>query len=281
MLEERLLDSSGTCSIKVVDPVNLVSFSNKYLDGPHNYFTGPLKHSLDSPHPSLGESPPLSIQRDPETFKDIIRHLQGYSIHIRDEEHRLKLLSDAQFYLLRKLRDKLCTVPTAEHIEKEMLIHLQDIRPPLLRISEKNGQVQYLQDKKLSRLLVQMNDVGAFYHRNDMGDQFILEGQDIPLVKDKQWTVSNEFMFDKDCAIVMQDSEFRLFDYLTNLTVEEQYWKPCCVHENCSMTWFGIEKAISSLSIYPNTTSKLVMSIKKAQIVRSRIDVNLKRDFLT
>lgn len=247
-----------------------------------------MKHSLLSPHPSLGESPPIVIERDPETFKDVIRHLQGYSIHIRDEEHRLKLLSDAKFYLLRKLRDKLCTAASEEHVENEILIRSEDIRPSLLRISENNGQVQYYQDKKLSCLMIQINDISATYHRNAMGDQFLLEGEDIKIIKDPQWTIANEFMFDKDCAIVMQDAKkgdieqaFRLFDYLNSLTLEDQFWKPCQMHENCLMTWFGIERAISSLSIYPNTLTRLLMSVKKAQVVLSRTQANRKRDFIT
>ena len=40
----------------------------------------------------------LYIDRDPETFKDIALHLQGYYVKPRDEEHFVRLFADAQFY---------------------------------------------------------------------------------------------------------------------------------------------------------------------------------------
>lgn len=40
----------------------------------------------------------LYIDRDPETFRDIALHLQGYHIVPRDGEHFVKLFADAQFY---------------------------------------------------------------------------------------------------------------------------------------------------------------------------------------
>lgn len=40
----------------------------------------------------------LYIDRDPDTFRDIALHLQGYHIAPRDGEHFVKLYADAQFY---------------------------------------------------------------------------------------------------------------------------------------------------------------------------------------
>lgn len=40
----------------------------------------------------------LYIDRDPVTFADISRHLQGYHIQPRDGAHFVKLFADAQFY---------------------------------------------------------------------------------------------------------------------------------------------------------------------------------------
>lgn len=40
----------------------------------------------------------LYIDRDPETFRDIALHLQGYHITPKDGEHFVKLYADAQFY---------------------------------------------------------------------------------------------------------------------------------------------------------------------------------------
>ncbi|KAA8911722.1 hypothetical protein FN846DRAFT_897595 [Sphaerosporella brunnea] len=49
----------------------------------------------------------LYIDRDPETFRDIARHLQGYHISPRDGPHFVRLFADAQFYSLPKLISQL------------------------------------------------------------------------------------------------------------------------------------------------------------------------------
>ncbi|KAK5950672.1 hypothetical protein OHC33_008339 [Knufia fluminis] len=49
----------------------------------------------------------LYIDRDPETFQDVARHLQGYYVKPRDGSHFVKLFADAQFYSLPRLIDQL------------------------------------------------------------------------------------------------------------------------------------------------------------------------------
>lgn len=49
----------------------------------------------------------LYIDRDPETFKDISLHLQGYHVAPRDGTHFVRLFADAQFYTLPKLMSQL------------------------------------------------------------------------------------------------------------------------------------------------------------------------------
>ncbi len=49
----------------------------------------------------------LLIDRDPHTFADIVRHLQGYHIVPRDSAHFVKLLADAQYYQLPRLISQL------------------------------------------------------------------------------------------------------------------------------------------------------------------------------
>ncbi|KAI5310343.1 hypothetical protein KEM55_008187 [Ascosphaera atra] len=49
----------------------------------------------------------LCIDRDPETFSDIAKHLQGYHIPTRDELHFVRLFADAQFYSLPRLISQL------------------------------------------------------------------------------------------------------------------------------------------------------------------------------
>lgn len=229
-----------------------------------------------APHThDLGQSPPIMIQRDPETFKDMIRHLQGYHIQVRDEEHRLRLLSDAQFYLFRKLRDKLTTV-TTEQFHSEIVLHIKDIRPSQFQFDQ--DQIGYLHDKKLFHPIIQLDDVNVCYHSTN---SFILEGDDIQLAKDLQWTIAKEIHVDKDCAIIIQGNQnelhLRLPAYLQDLETESK--TQCTAHPNCWIAWFGIEKALSRVSADANE-NKLHMSVEKMQIVRSRLQANMKRDFL-
>ncbi len=49
----------------------------------------------------------LYIDRDPSTFRDVARHLQGYHIRPTDGSHFVKLFADAQFYSLPRLIDQL------------------------------------------------------------------------------------------------------------------------------------------------------------------------------
>ena len=49
----------------------------------------------------------LYIDRDPSTFRDVARHLQGYHIKPTDGSHFVKLFADAQFYSLPRLIDQL------------------------------------------------------------------------------------------------------------------------------------------------------------------------------
>ncbi|KAG0090930.1 hypothetical protein BGZ93_009073 [Podila epicladia] len=50
---------------------------------------------------------PTFFCRSPELFKDILSHLQGYEIHIRDKTHRSNLLKEARYFKLNGLISKL------------------------------------------------------------------------------------------------------------------------------------------------------------------------------
>ncbi|KAF3913179.1 hypothetical protein AA313_de0205203 [Arthrobotrys entomopaga] len=56
-----------------------------------------------------GQSEPiraLHIDRDPEIFRDIVRHLQGYYIPIRSPEHFAYLFADAQLFQRMLLKSR-------------------------------------------------------------------------------------------------------------------------------------------------------------------------------
>ena len=69
-----------------------------------SYFSSFFQCQLEDAQKNMeaGEEAPgvrtLYIDRDPVTFQDISRHLQGYHIQPRDGSHFVKLFADAQFY---------------------------------------------------------------------------------------------------------------------------------------------------------------------------------------
>ncbi|KAI7900941.1 uncharacterized protein BX663DRAFT_515796 [Cokeromyces recurvatus] len=229
----------------------------------HNYFTGPLKHSLLAPHPSPGEALPFTIERDPETFKDMIRHLQGYHIEIRDEHHRQSLLSDAEFYLFRKLRDQLCKSENRQ--EDEILMFIEDVRPASF---QKIGNcIGYENDGRLyESLLVEIDDVNVRWYG---GHVFLLE-KHIKLPKDPNWSILETITLDPHCAIVMDDKIWNLTEFIEQLS-------------NSNQNWFGIEKSIAKVfPVVLESLSKqrLSLSILKMQVILSRTQANMKREFL-
>lgn len=258
----------------------------------------------------------------------MIRHLQGYAIHIKDEQHRLQLLSDAQFYLFRKLRDKLKSSIIKEERKEELLLFVQDIRPNQMEfvqleetaedtlttaVGTRASEVYYKQDKKLFSLAIQLVHFTICCHKSLEGTSFYMDNT-IKLAKDPSWSISNQVEFNTHCAIVIQDPEkegeekaYTVQEYLSEQLDTINDWKPCCEHMGCcQMQSFAVEKAIakvfssfSSLSSTPTVTAAtavtataegesattnnkvLFISFEKLQIIGSRLQANMKRDFLS
>ncbi|KAJ4373304.1 hypothetical protein N0V83_003598 [Neocucurbitaria cava] len=63
--------------------------------------------SISSDEHPPGDVRTLYIDRDPDTFRDIALHLQGYHVMPKDGEHFVKLFADAQFYSLPRLTKQL------------------------------------------------------------------------------------------------------------------------------------------------------------------------------
>lgn len=73
------------------------TFETKTIRAP-SYFSHFFNEQLYSNGGRAGDVRTLYIDRDPETFRDIALHLQGYHITPRSGEHFVKLFADAQFY---------------------------------------------------------------------------------------------------------------------------------------------------------------------------------------
>lgn len=71
-----------------------ISWKSLISDGPNNFFT---RHLLKA------KSRILHIDRSPDTFALLIRHLRGYSIVPKDECQNQDLLNDAHYFGLKKL----------------------------------------------------------------------------------------------------------------------------------------------------------------------------------
>ncbi|ORX60444.1 hypothetical protein DM01DRAFT_242248, partial [Hesseltinella vesiculosa] len=130
--------------------------------GRNTFFTGPLQHSLFDPHDTPFQGAPLFIDRDPDIFQEIINHLRGYTVHIKDETHRRNLLKDAQYYMFRQLTDKLQTASKTvdgfgESTSPEVLLLLRDVRMSnLLPVEDMAGPLLYKREDLPHTLLVQV-----------------------------------------------------------------------------------------------------------------------------
>jgi hypothetical protein len=63
-----------------------------------SYFSHFFGQQLHDNGGRAGDVRTLYIDRDPDTFRDIALHLQGYHITPKDGEHFVKLFADSQFY---------------------------------------------------------------------------------------------------------------------------------------------------------------------------------------
>ena len=63
-----------------------------------SYFSHFFAEQLNNNTGRAGDVRTLYIDRDPDTFRDIALHLQGYHVSPRDGEHYVKLFADAQFF---------------------------------------------------------------------------------------------------------------------------------------------------------------------------------------
>lgn len=47
----------------------------------------------------------MYINRNPDVFRDIVKHMQGYYVAAKDEVHLENLMIDAHFYKLKRLAE--------------------------------------------------------------------------------------------------------------------------------------------------------------------------------
>lgn len=233
------------------------------------------------------------IDRNPDTFAEIISHLQGYSIQIRDEVHRANLLKDAQYYSLRRLKDKLMTARKTvdgfgETGTDELLLWLKDVRfahvlpsqsqeqniPTPLQFTGNDDwrglyQIRYKREGKPHTLLVQLSEFYLYYphsgtHRQCRMELCETEKQKLETIAKTaklNGGISELACMNDDCAIKIDDQAVttqELFDSQKE-------------HKLC------ILRAIAAVLAIGN---QLSLCMLRFEAISSRVQLNLKREFL-
>ncbi|KAK8177747.1 hypothetical protein IWX90DRAFT_482719 [Phyllosticta citrichinensis] len=99
-----------------------------FFTTPSQVFPGLDRQTLLRP-PSI--APPTVPGRSGDVFADLLRLLQGYPVHVRDENHRADLLRDAKYFHLKGLEQKLLPCEISFNLARdkhEILLRLEDIR---------------------------------------------------------------------------------------------------------------------------------------------------------
>lgn len=261
-------------------------------------------HNLLSPHTSADNSPPVYIDRDPDIFEDIINHLRGYTIHIRDEVHRKNLLKDAQYYVFRQLSDKLLIAQQTvagfgESSNPEVLLLLQDVRVANIIPSQamkqnksyttedpnwNTTQLQYKREGLPHALLVQISDICTQIHNNKFKLTFEMNESDMKKMRNIANIVkatdgfNTEMFLDDYCAVTIDDQQVKSIAYCIESNIIETNWEPCNKEEACQISRFILQRAICSVHIIDN---KITLRALRLEAISSRFRLNLKRQFLS
>ncbi|KAI9323589.1 hypothetical protein BX666DRAFT_1888332 [Dichotomocladium elegans] len=255
--------------------------------GSRNFFTGPMMHQVFNPHGNSAQAAPIYIDRDPDIFADIITHLRGYTVNIRDEVHRTNLLKDAQYYALRGLREKLMTSRRTldgfgDHGCREVLLLLKDVRlvnvlPPA---SKEDGRLRYKRDDLPHALLVQISDFCLQIHSDgspviELGVEDKQKLQDLGEGVALQGIQDGRVMLDEACAMAVDDRQVRHVGELA----ERENWEACQREcgPSCRALKLSVQKAIAGVHV---DNQRLVLCLVRFEAISSRFQLNMKREFL-
>ncbi|KAI9257637.1 hypothetical protein BY458DRAFT_588830 [Sporodiniella umbellata] len=249
-------------------------------DDKKNLFNGPLRHTVISEQ-NKGNSLPLYIDRDPDTFQDIIHLLRGYTIDIRSSVHRENLLKDSQYYAFRKLTDKLLTakktatfsdVPSTEITLMLNDVRVLNIKPPEivdLTIQENNcwesSQLRYEKDSFVYKLLVQVNDLCIRWEKRETENKTPFEMGDKKklsyIAQTLKASVNPNICFDRDCAVTVDNGDFKKYQEVFNGNIKRLI----------------VEKAICGVHLVDNMVTLYALKI---EAVGSKFKLNSNRQFL-
>ncbi|CDS09761.1 hypothetical protein LRAMOSA02438 [Lichtheimia ramosa] len=256
--------------------------------GSRNFFTGPIQHQVFNPATGHGaQNAPIYIDRDPDIFADIVNHLRGYTIHIRDEVHHKNLLKDAQYYALRNLREKLLTSQQTldgfgDQRWREVLLLLQDVRLVNVLPPNKEGiqRLCYKRDDSPHALLVQLSEFVVQVHKDgkltmDLGVKDKHKLQEISQAVSLEGIHENRVILDEACAMTVDDRQVRHIRELDHW----ENWETCqkCDGDECRVLKLSVLKAIAGVQVQD---SKLILCLVRFVAISSRFQLNMKREFL-
>jgi hypothetical protein len=99
-----------------------------FFSSPTQVFPGLDREGLLRP-PSI--LPPAVPNRSADIFAEILHLLQGYPLHIRNDEHRAELLRDCRYFHLKGLEQKLIRHSISFNLARkrqEIVLRLEDVR---------------------------------------------------------------------------------------------------------------------------------------------------------
>ncbi|KAJ5343714.1 hypothetical protein MYU51_018451 [Penicillium brevicompactum] len=130
--------------------------------------------------------PPSVPNRSADVFDELLHLLRGYTLHIRNEEHRAALLRDCRYFHLRGLEQKLIPhqITTNPFTQRpEIVIRLEDVRPSGIQpvFDDKgsfttNGWVSYKRpfvDENAADLVLEIGEEASVIHHESMYVDFI------------------------------------------------------------------------------------------------------------
>lgn len=105
-----------------------------FFSTPTEIFPGLSREGLLRP-PSI--IPPSVPNRSAETFTQILHLLQGYPLHIKNEDHRAELLRDCRYFHLKGLEQKLIRhhISNLTRRRREICLRLEDVRQSGISVS--------------------------------------------------------------------------------------------------------------------------------------------------
>jgi hypothetical protein len=164
-----------------------------FFSAPSEVFPGLNREGLLRP-PSI--MPPSVPNRSADTFTEILHLLQGYPLHIKNEDHRAELLRDCRYFHLKGLEQQLIRHHISFNLSRrrqEIVLRLEDIRqsgisvvgdpfsPPSDPQTQMGiaGWVNYARpfvDDKAYELVLEIGDECTKIHLHTMRAEFLGDG---------------------------------------------------------------------------------------------------------